>query len=101
MRIQNNIFTNINMSCQYREQTYDYLERGICRRSKKVVHRLKTILFDPVDRKLSRSFKSANTLDDSTQFLLTSTRNRLSVGAVISSCLLTDFLPNKDIVALS
>ena len=49
-----------------------YRERGICRRSKKAVHWLNTMLLEPDERRITNSFKRAATLDDSTQFFSTS-----------------------------
>lgn len=63
--------------------------------SRKAVHWLKTMLLEPEIRSISSSRNKTATLVDSTQFLSTSTWNRLSVGAVISSCLLMTFLQNK------
>lgn len=73
-----------------------YRERGIWRRSRKAVHWLKRMLLEPEERRPSSSSRRAVILDDSTQFFSTSTRNLLSVGAVMSSCLLTVFLKIED-----
>lgn len=73
-----------------------YRESGIWRRSRKAVHWLKRMLLEPEERRLSSSCRRAVILDDSTQFFSTSTWNLLSVGAVMSSCLLTVFLQKKD-----
>jgi len=69
-----------------------YRERGIWRRSRKAVHWLKRMLLEPEERRPSSSSRRAVIFDDSTQFFSTSTWNLLSVGAVMSSCLLTVFL---------
>lgn len=73
-----------------------YRERGIWRRSRNAVHWLKRMLLEPEERRPSSSSRRAVILDDSTQFFSTSTWNLLSVGAVMSSCLLTVFLKSKD-----
>lgn len=69
-----------------------YRVKGICKRSRKAVHWLKTMLLEPDERRFSSSFKRTVTLQDSTQFFSISTWNRFSVGAVIRSSLLIVFL---------
>lgn len=50
------------------------------------------MLFAPELRRASNSCRREDILEDSTQFLSTLIRKRLSVGAVMRSCLLIDIL---------
>lgn len=88
--------------CNLYKTRGDYRESGICKRSRKAVHWLKTMLLEPDERRFSSSLNRVETFEDSTQFFSISIWNRLEVGAVIRSFLVTVFLCNwKDVIMFS